>query len=198
MCFWRCLAAFLKIKEGPVDTARLEGAAKSLAKRCLGQKYGSHLLKKVSMDTISQAAQTMNVTLTVHHPTWQNGAVVRELRGKFGTGDQIMNVTSSRTWRDFARFGDAQSVELLSTRRQIWSGTKTMWIVHLNQRSFVRERGWKAFSLFLTRCFMVPEVVYQSRRLSGSRVTQFHPISHSSRLLWSRLGEDRGGKRQED
>ena len=57
MCFWRCLAAFFKIKEGPMDPRFLEDAAKSLAKRCLGQTYESHLSKKVSMETISEAAR---------------------------------------------------------------------------------------------------------------------------------------------
>ena len=89
MCFWRCLAASFKIREGSIDTRLLEGAAKSLAKRCLGR---THLLKKVSMETISNAAQTMNITITIYNPTWQNGAVVCELRDKFGTGEQIMSI----------------------------------------------------------------------------------------------------------
>ena len=85
MCFWRCLAAFFKV----TDLKRLEKAAKDLAKRCLGP---TRLSKRVSMETISEAAQTMDITITVYHPTWQNDAVVCDLRGKFGTGDQIMNI----------------------------------------------------------------------------------------------------------
>ena len=83
MCFWRCLAAFFEIK----DTRRLERAAEDLARRCLGRKK-----RKVSMEIISEVAQTVDITITVYHPTWQNGAVVCELRGKFGSGDQIMNI----------------------------------------------------------------------------------------------------------
>ena len=85
MCFWRCLAAFFKV----TDLKRSEKAAKDLARRCLGP---IRLSKKVSMETISEAAQTMDITITVYHPTWQNGAAVCELRGKFGTGEQIMNI----------------------------------------------------------------------------------------------------------
>ena len=50
MCFWRCLAAFFKVTE----LKRLEKTAKDLAKRCLGP---TRLSKKVSMETISEAAQ---------------------------------------------------------------------------------------------------------------------------------------------
>ena len=85
MCFWRCLAAFFKVG----DLRRLETAAKDLARRCLGR---IHLSKRVSMETISKAAQTMDITITVDKPTWQNGAVLCELRDKFGTGEQIMNI----------------------------------------------------------------------------------------------------------
>ena len=62
VCFWRCLAAFFKFS----DLKRLETAAKDPAKRCLGR---THLSKKVSMETISEAAQTVDITRTVYKPT---------------------------------------------------------------------------------------------------------------------------------
>ena len=71
MCFWRCLAGFFKIK----DARRLEKAANDLAKRCLEKRNRS---KKVSMETISEVAQKVDITITVYNP--------------FGTGDQIMNI----------------------------------------------------------------------------------------------------------
>ena len=135
MCFWRCLAAFFKVS----DLRRLETAAKELAKRCLGRR--SHLSKKVSMETISEAAHSLDITITVYHPTWQNGAVVCELRDKFGTGDQIMNIGIVE--------GHCYFIKDLEGLCKIWRCTKCGVAFnkasnlkrHLNPKSFVRERG---------------------------------------------------------
>ena len=151
MCFWRCLAAFFKV----TDLKRLEKAAKDIAKRCLGP---TRLSKKVSMETISEAAQTMDITITVHHPTWQNGAVVCELRGTFGTGDQIMNIGIVE--------GHCYLIKYLEGLCKIWRCTKCGVAfnrasnlkrhkaeVHLNRKSFVREEG-RRHSLCFRQSFL--------------------------------------------
>ena len=143
MCFWRCLAAFFKI-----DTRRLEGAARSLAKRCLGQKY---LSKKVSMETISEVAQTMDITITVYNPTWQNGAVVCELRGKFGTGDQIMNIGIVE--------GHCYLVKDLEGLCKIWRCTKCG--VAFNRVSNLKRHKAEV------DCSPEPKVICEGKRVEG-------------------------------
>ena len=148
MCFWRCLAAFFKIKEGPMDPRFLEGAAKSLAKRCLGP---TRLSKKVSMDTISEAAQTMDITITVYHPTWQNGAVVCELRGKFGTGDQIMNIGIVE--------GHCYLIKDLEGLCKIWRCTKCG--VAFNRASNLKRHKTEV------DCSPEPKVICEGKRVEG-------------------------------
>ena len=85
MCFWRCLAAFYKVK----DLKRLERSAKDIARRCLKTEVRG---KKVSMDVIAEAARVMGLTIVVFNPVWQNGGIVCEFRARFGAGERVMNI----------------------------------------------------------------------------------------------------------
>ena len=142
MCFWRCLAAFFKIK----DTRRLERAANDLARRCLGRKK-----RKVSMEIISEVAQTMDITITVYHPTWQNGAVVCELRDKFGTGDQIMNIGIVE--------GHCYLIKDLEGLCKIWRCTKCG--VAFNRASNLKRHKAEV------DCSPEPKVVCEGKRVEG-------------------------------
>ena len=134
-----------------MDPRFLESAARSLAKRCLGEKYESYLSKKVSMETISEAAQTMDITITVYHPTWQNGAVVCELRGKFGTGDQIMNIGIVE--------GHCYLIKDLEGLCKIWRCTKCG--VAFNRASNLKRHKAEV------DCSPEPKVVFMGKRVEG-------------------------------
>ena len=144
MCFWRFLAAFFKV----TDLKRLEKAAKDLAKRCLGP---TRLSKKVSMETISEAAQTMDITITVYHPTWQNGAVVCELRVKFGTGDQIMHIGIVE--------GHCYLIKDLEGLCKIWRCTKC-------GAAFNRASNLKRHKTEVD-CSPEPKVICEGKRVEG-------------------------------
>ena len=130
------------------DFKRLETSAKDLAKRCLGP---TRLSKKVSMDTISEAAQTMDITITVYHPTWQNGAVVCELRGKFGTGDQIMNIGIVE--------GHCYLIKDLEGLCKIWRCTKCG--VAFNRASNLKRHKAEV------DCSPEPKVICEGNRVEG-------------------------------
>ena len=144
MCFWRCLAAFFKVS----DLRRLETAAKDLAKRCLGR---THLSKKVSMEITSEAAQTMDTTITVYKPTWQNGAVVCELRDRFGTGEQIMNIGIVE--------GHCYLIKDLEGLCKIWRCTKCG--VAFNKASNLKRHKTEV------DCSPEPKVICEGKRVEG-------------------------------
>ena len=144
MCFWRCLAAFFKV----TNLKSLEKAAKDLARRCLGP---TRISKNVSMETISEAAHALDITITVYQPTWQNGAVVCELRGKFGTGDQIMNIGIVE--------GHCHLIKDLEGLCKIWRCTKCG--VAFNRASSLKRHKAEV------DCSPEPKVICEGKRVEG-------------------------------
>ena len=154
----------------------------------------------------------MDITITVYHPTWQNGAVVCELRGKFGTidareasGERIMNIGIVE--------GHCYLINDLEGLCKIWRCAKCG--VAFNKASNLKRHKAEV------DCSPEPKVVCMGKRVEGilsSSDKVFYGTNsgaslkavdresggprlgatHSSRLLWSRWGEDRGGKRQEN